>query len=120
HNRRCLALVERAPQAFDWPGWVTLQCSVSNPLTLLSCGRMPPMRDHIFISYSREDRPWLERLSPFLQPLKRTHVIWDDTGIAPADRWRGAIQQELDLARLAIWLVSAHFFACVFISEIEL
>lgn len=71
------------------------------------------MRDHIFISYSHADSGWLDRLHPFLKPLKRVEqiVLWDDSAIKPTDVWRTEIQNGLDRACIAILLVSANALA---------
>jgi TIR domain len=65
------------------------------------------MRDHIFISYSRADSEWLDRLNTCLKPLKRADqiVVWDDSAIKPTDVWRTEIQNGLDRACIAILLV---------------
>ncbi len=46
-------------------------------------------RPKIFISYSHEDKEWLERLLVHLKPLERggTIDLWDDTRIKTGDRW---------------------------------
>ena len=34
-----------------------------------------PVRDHIFISYSRKDKKWLEKLLTMLTPLQHTGLL---------------------------------------------
>jgi uncharacterized protein YjbI with pentapeptide repeats len=80
------------------------------------------MRDHIFISYSHQDRVWLERLRTFLRPLERALniMVWDDTAIQPGELWRDKIEQGLTSTRVAVLLVSAFFYASEFITCEEL
>ena len=42
-------------------------------------------RDQVFISYSRKDKDWLEKLQIMLAPLQRkgTLKVWADTDIQP-------------------------------------
>ncbi len=79
-------------------------------------------RRSVFISYSHQDKSWLERLRVHLKPLERDLKIdiWDDSEIAPGSRWRDEIKAELNSARVAILLISADFLASDFISNNEL
>jgi hypothetical protein len=81
-----------------------------------------PTRTKIFISYSRADKEWLERLKRHLKPLVREGRLdcWDDTHIRPGDDWKQEIQNALDTAQVAVLLISADFFASDFIDETEL
>jgi hypothetical protein len=81
-----------------------------------------PLRTKVFISYSREDQPWLERLQVHLKPLEREGVIdrWDDTRITAGQKWKTEIQKALDQARVAVLLISADFLASDFIADDEL
>lgn len=80
------------------------------------------MRDQVFISYSHRDRPWLERLQTYLAPLERRGSLrrWDDTLIAPGQRWESEIASALERCRVAVLLVSADFLASEFIGTVEL
>lgn len=77
-----------------------------------------PTRSRVFISYSHKDLKWLKRLEPHVAHLET--LIWDDTRIKPGADWRGEIRQQLDEAKVAILLVSAHYLASKFIKENEL
>jgi tetratricopeptide (TPR) repeat protein len=80
------------------------------------------MRDQVFISYSHKDVRWLDRLQVHLAPLERRGSVrrWDDTLIAPGQRWEREISEALRRARVAVLLVSADFLASDFISRVEL
>src|SRR5512147_2257648 len=82
----------------------------------------PSARTKVFISYSRADEEWLERLKRHLKPLVRKGRLdcWDDTHIQPGDDWRQEIRAALDRAQVAVLLISADFFASDFIDENEL
>jgi hypothetical protein len=79
-------------------------------------------RQHLFISYSHQDKTWLDRLRVHLRPLVRDGLIdvFDDTKIKPGARWRDEIKGALDKARIAILLISADFLASDFIAQDEL
>ena len=74
------------------------------------------------MSYSHEDRPWLERLRVHLRPLERAGLVdlWDDRRIKPGTRWRDEIRNAMAEARIAVLLVSADFLASDFIASNEL
>ena len=82
----------------------------------------PSTRTKVFISYSHADKEWLDRLKRHLKPLVREGTLdcWDDTHIRPGDDWQQEIQNALDMARVAVLLISADFFASDFIDETEL
>ena len=76
----------------------------------------------VFISYSRNDKVWLERLQRHLKPLDRQKIIrcWDDTRIPIGAKWKDEIQGALDSANFAVLLISADFLASDFIVDNEL
>jgi hypothetical protein len=81
-----------------------------------------PRRTTIFISYSRKDRRWLDRLQVYLKPYDQRGLlaIWDDKKIKPGDQWRNQIQTAIDNAAASVLLVSAEFLASDFIVNDEL
>jgi len=76
----------------------------------------------IFVSYSRKDREFLDRLLVHLAPLVSEGVIepWTDLGIDPGDHWDEKIAAELDRAHIILLLISADFLASRYISAVEL
>jgi len=79
-------------------------------------------RTKVFISYSHEDRKWLERLNVHLKPLglKNALEVWADDQIEPGMKWREEIDRALGAARVAVLLLSADFLASDFINDVEL
>lgn len=82
----------------------------------------PQIRKRVFISYSHEDRTWLQQLRPYLKELERRHglAIWDDSRIQPGSDWPSEIERALGEAKVAVLLVSQPFLASDFIIDNEL
>ena len=79
-------------------------------------------RDQVFISYSHQDKRFLEDLLTHLKPYLRKGTItaWSDQQIEPGSKWFGKIQTALAKTSVAVMLVSPDFLASDFIHEQEL
>jgi formylglycine-generating enzyme required for sulfatase activity len=79
-------------------------------------------RHQLFISYSRADREWVDRLKTMLRPLLRGEDLrlWDDSQIPPGARWQEEIAAALATAKVALLLVSPDFLDSDFIHREEL
>ena len=79
-------------------------------------------RREIFVSYSRHDVSWLERLRLHLMPMiERDRLeIWHDGMIQPGDRWLTELHEAVARARVAVLLVSPDYLASPFIAREEL
>ncbi len=75
----------------------------------------------VFLSYSREDEAWKERLKVHLKPLERLGalVIWDDRRINAGATWYDEIQQAIDAAKVAVCLISPDYLASDFCTKEE-
>jgi hypothetical protein len=76
----------------------------------------------VFISYSRRDSRWLERLRTHLTPLWQDHEVdvWDDSKIRPGSKWREEIRAAVESASVAVLILSADFLASDFVRTNEL
>lgn len=77
----------------------------------------------VFISYSRRDRDWLDRVMAHLAPLRHENLIeaWIDSGkIDYGDRFNEEIARAIDTSRAALLLVSPNFQNSRFIVDHEL
>lgn len=85
-------------------------------------GETPTYRTKAFISYSHENRAYLQRLQQHLRPYLRESAmqVWDDTQIQPGADWMAAIERGLAEAQVTILLVSVAFLASDFVAYKEL
>lgn len=80
-----------------------------------------PARYSVFVSYSRKDKIWLDRLKTMLAPIAREGGLdlWDDSRIPAGADWKAAIETALGEAKVAVLLVSPDFLASPFINTEE-
>jgi hypothetical protein len=73
----------------------------------------------IFLSYSRKDHRWVDRLLEILKPLlKEKNVsLWSDIEINPGENWHEAIESSLDRSQIVILLVSEDYLASRLVDE---
>ncbi|KPA14917.1 protein containing ATPase domain, prokaryote [Candidatus Magnetomorum sp. HK-1] len=80
----------------------------------------PDQTKTIFISYSHEDKAFVDKLIPYLNILK-VHKIkyWFDEKIRTGEDWPFEIQTAIETAHLSICLLSNSFLGSSFIQELE-
>jgi hypothetical protein len=72
-----------------------------------------PVRDTVFISYSRRDARWLEMVKTHLKPFERDGRIkrWDDTEIKSGQLWKSEIEKAIGSAQIVVLLCWREFSA---------
>jgi hypothetical protein len=80
------------------------------------------VKDQVFISYSHQDKRFLDDLKKHLKPYLRKGTItaWSDEQIEPGSRWFDEIKAALAKTSVAVILVSPDFLDSDFIHEHEL
>jgi hypothetical protein len=76
----------------------------------------------VFISYSRKDAVWKDRLLTHLRVLESGGLfkVWSDSQLETGTEWDKNIEAAIQEARVAILLVSANFLTSRFILDTEL
>jgi hypothetical protein len=79
-------------------------------------------RNKIFISYSRKDHLWLEKLNVHLRPLfpDKDVTPWSDQEVEAGDRWHEVTLQAIDESCIAVLMVSPDFLASEYVMKIEI
>ncbi len=77
---------------------------------------------NIFIAYSRQDTPYLQKLRVYLRPLSRNKNIhfWYDGEIVPGTKWEEDIKQHLYTADIILLMMSADALNSNFFYETEM
>ena len=75
----------------------------------------------LFISYSRKDKIWLEKIVNQLKTLEHSGFeIWFDEKIRTGEEWGPEIENAIETSQIAICLISTNFLASDFIRTREL
>ncbi|MCK6691573.1 MAG: TIR domain-containing protein [Thermoanaerobaculia bacterium] len=111
-------------------GKATVECKISyldvNVLRLIDdvfvTNFFTPKAKKVFISYSKEDKSYLNELKKHLKPLERLGLLlpWDDTHLAPGEEWDQAIRRELHSSDLILLLVSPDMMATDYVWDTEM
>ena len=75
----------------------------------------------VFVSYSRQDEEWKERIVAALKPLEEAQRIaaWHDRKLLPGEQWDGVMQRELNEADVILFLVSPTFINSAYCRAVE-
>lgn len=80
------------------------------------------MLKRVVISYSREDKAWMEEVRNALKPYEGRSLInvYVDTSTDPGDHWNDRIRREFEEAHAVVCLPSLYFDASDYIWQTEL
>jgi hypothetical protein len=98
--------------------------------SMLTAGRREPGVT-LFVSYSHQDRVWMERLQPLLDGMRyddRQETIveldrvscWHDNLLEAGDRWDKEIRDALNSMSIFVPLITHRFFASEYVMTVEL
>jgi len=93
-----------------------------DPSSLKQSPQKDKTKPKVFISYSHQNRSYIDRLMVHLKPLAKKGLldIWEDRKIKTGDKWQKEIEKALSDASIAILMISADFMASDFIVDNEL
>ncbi len=77
-------------------------------------------REKVFVSYSHLDKEYLSDVQRHFKPFKSQIDFWDDSRIAPGQKWKEEIRKVISTTKIAILLVSTDFLGSEFILTDEL
>ena len=82
----------------------------------------PRNKNVIFISYSHEDREWMDRLAGHLAVLQSQNLLtlWADRRIGAGSEWEREIKEAIEQSSVAILLITANFLRSKFIMGVEI
>src|SRR5262249_61445013 len=80
------------------------------------------MRNTIFISYSHQDKQWMERFVNSLRVgvIREAYQTWSDTDIVSGTDWNSEIDARISAAKVALLLVTPDFVESEYIGRREL
>jgi len=79
------------------------------------------LRKNIFISYSHDDKAYLNELIQELEVLKYNNIhYWYDKNIPTGTNWEQKIHDEIEKADMAICLISKNFLKADYIRDVEI
>jgi hypothetical protein len=75
----------------------------------------------MFISYSRRDANWIQRLRTLLRPAERRGVLqtWVDADLEPGKSWKEQIQGRINRSQAALLCVSPALLKSTFVRKTE-
>lgn len=76
-------------------------------------------RNSVFVSYSRKNTKYLERVKRQFKPFFNKIEFWDDSKIEAGKNWKNEIVIAINKTKVAIFLVTADFLGSEFISSEE-
>jgi TIR domain-containing protein len=84
--------------------------------------RSAPREIRMFVSYSHLDQEWFVKLLPLLtfDGLISPVSAWHDNELKAGDRWDEEIRKELNRMDAFVCLVSNHFLASNYITNVEM
>jgi hypothetical protein len=76
----------------------------------------------VFLSYSRLDEVWRDRIRAILRPIEQAgHVqIWTDVDIEAGSQWDWELRRQLSICDIAILLVSENYLQSAYVRTVEL